>query len=560
MATPIQPTRKAVRPWVTRLPRDEENPLETERYWWLVRTPTQFSHRLTPSAGHGALPPSSRSRVQWSSVTVDNDALSGATSSHRGSSSYDSVRRSNSVESTAGSSIEPAEKNSMKLLIRVGSTIKGLQKASTYIRAPAVACIVFVGAFATALLVKSAFGAVSDEEGADLASDPPLRLQLPSKPLQPDDSGPGVRFAHRLYNATVRRRRFVPTRAATIFGMDEPSETNGEKSWLRDTILWDTPSSRASGTRNRGRAFSENGHTSVTTTRSGLSGKTFVATTISHPGTTATASESTSGSAATLPTGRIFASSTGSHPDSTNVGLESTTESMGRISSTDSYPGNTTHTKSTAGVSPTVSVDRHLVSSTGSYRGRIIIDSDSTSSSAATWSTGRIFISSTISYPGSRTIGPDSISGQTVTAQNTQSIKKFTVEYSTEKTATGSHLAHSTSTSFAVKSTGQSSTGSEAADSSTAPSGAASSTAPQAAFVADRRANGSGLAELTPDTRGNYSAFETAAASMAVREVDARFGVSAESKRSSLVEDVAKNGTATLLRARRQYHHNDGVI
>ncbi|KAL1423938.1 hypothetical protein MTO96_020731 [Rhipicephalus appendiculatus] len=60
---------------------------------------------------------------------------------------------------------------------------------SIYERRP-FACIVFVGAFATAMVVKSAFGAFSGEENAEFASDPPVHLQLPSRPLQPDDFRP----------------------------------------------------------------------------------------------------------------------------------------------------------------------------------------------------------------------------------------------------------------------------------------------------------------------------------------------------------------------------------
>ncbi|KAH7963376.1 hypothetical protein HPB52_020865 [Rhipicephalus sanguineus] len=183
MAPPFQPIRSALRFWMRRHARNDESASYTEQDWWPLRYSAKLGSRVPPSA--------SRSSGQWSSALVTDEASSGAASSRRGSSSHGSLQQSNSVESNADSSIELTDRGSKESLVRGGIAWQGLENASQYMRAPAIACIVFVGAFATAMVVKSAFGIFSGEENAEFASDPPVHLQLPSNPLQPDDSGPG---------------------------------------------------------------------------------------------------------------------------------------------------------------------------------------------------------------------------------------------------------------------------------------------------------------------------------------------------------------------------------
>ncbi|KAL1485152.1 hypothetical protein MTO96_048402 [Rhipicephalus appendiculatus] len=288
MAPPFQPIRSALHFWMRTRARNDESASDTEQDWWPLRSNAKSGSRTPPSP--------SRSSGQWSSVAVTDEASSGAATSRQGSSSHGSVQRSNSVESDADSSVELTDRGSKESLVRGGTPWQGLQNSSQYIRAPAIACIVFVGAFATAMVVKSAFEAFSGEENAEFASDPPVHLQLPSRPLQPDDSGPSVKFSHRSYNGTARRGRFVPRKessvATTAFSTVEPDETSGTKSLLLDTVSPTEASSRTRRTRKRSRKFSENDGASSITTKVELSVGTSNASTstVSQSGDTATTS------------------------------------------------------------------------------------------------------------------------------------------------------------------------------------------------------------------------------------------------------------------------------
>ncbi|XP_049270033.1 serine-rich adhesin for platelets [Rhipicephalus sanguineus] len=440
------------------------------------------------------------------------------------------LQQSNSVESNADSSIELTDRGSKESLVRGGIAWQGLENASQYMRAPAIACIVFVGAFATAMVVKSAFGIFSGEENAEFASDPPVHLQLPSNPLQPDDSGPGVRFSHRSYNGTVKRGRFVPRKessvATTAFSTDEPDGTSGTKSLLLDTVSSTEAGSRTLGTRKRSRKFSENDSTSSISTKVELSVRTSTASTVSQSDST---SESTSGATATPSSGETSSTGNGSYPDITNVGSESAGDvianrSTNTPSSTSSYQAsNTPVSMSVTSESTTLSKGENFATGTEPNRGRIAVGSDSTSSSAATWSKGRSFVTNTSSSPGSNMISSDLTSDEAVTMQHTQSARTTMVAYSTGKAVTVSELPDLISTSSAAKPTDQGSTATEAANSSTASTGVASSHASPAWSAVDERAIGSSLAELTSDTRGNYSAPEAGVAlGETVQEADAQ--------------------------------------
>ncbi|KAH8009039.1 hypothetical protein HPB51_009015 [Rhipicephalus microplus] len=221
MAPPFQSIRSALYFWMRGRRRNDESSSYSEQDWWPLSSNAKFRRR-TPLS-------SPRSSGQWSSVGATDEASSGAATSSRGSSSHGSyvplplllgLPQSNSVESDTDSSIELTDRGSKESLVHGGTPWQGLQNVSQNIRAPAMACIVFIGAFATAMVVKRSFGVLSGEETAAFASDLPVYLQLPSRPLQPDDSGPSVKFSHRCYNGTVKRGRFGPSK---------------ESSWLR---LW----------------------------------------------------------------------------------------------------------------------------------------------------------------------------------------------------------------------------------------------------------------------------------------------------------------------------------
>ncbi|KAL3216627.1 hypothetical protein MRX96_032952 [Rhipicephalus microplus] len=152
-----------------------------EQDWWPLSSNAKFLTSRTP-------PSSSLSSGQWSSVVATDEASSGAATSSRGSSSHGSLPQSNSAESDTDSSIELTDRGSKESF----------------------------GAFATAMVVKSSFGVLSGEETAEFASDLPVHLQLPSRPLQPDDSGPSVKFSHRCYNGTVKRGRFGPRKESSV--------------------------------------------------------------------------------------------------------------------------------------------------------------------------------------------------------------------------------------------------------------------------------------------------------------------------------------------------------
>ncbi|KAL3216632.1 hypothetical protein MRX96_032956 [Rhipicephalus microplus] len=231
--------------------------------------------------------------------------------------------QSNSAENDTDSSIELTDRGSKESLVRGGTPWQGLQNVSQNIRAPAIACIVFAGAFATAMVVESSFGVLSGEETAELASDLPVYLQLPSRPLQPDDSGPSGKFSHCCYNGTLKRGRFGHRKgssvATAVFSTEGPDETSGMKSLLLDIISSAEPSSRIPKTRKISRKFSENDSVSAIATQFELSVNTSITSPVSQLNTTATTSESSREALVTLLSGRTFAFSHASHPGITNV-------------------------------------------------------------------------------------------------------------------------------------------------------------------------------------------------------------------------------------------------
>lgn len=418
------------------------------------------------------------------------------------------------------------------------------------------------------MVVKSSFGVLSGEETAEFASDLPVYLQLPSRPLQPDDSGPSVKFSHRCYNGTVKRGRFGPRKessvATTVFSTESPDETSGTKSLLLDIISSAEPSSRIPKTRKISRKFSKNDSVSSIATQFELSVSTSITSTLSQLSSTATTSESSRSAIATLLLGRTFAFSNAWHPGITNVTSVSS-ESAGNVianRSTDttssssfyqainnSYQAcNASYSGSAAGETTTWLKGTNFTSCTDPYRGRVAVGSDSTRSSASPWSKARSFVNSF--SPSTSTITLDLRSFEIETVQNIQSTRTTTVAYySTENTATVSESADMISTAPDSRLMNRSSTAREAAPSSAALSGTASSHASPATSAKDERADRSSLGELMSDATGDYSTFETGVAFRGtVSEAGEKPGQSTRNKHSWSVGDSGQNSTATPIR------------
>ncbi|KAK8785420.1 hypothetical protein V5799_008214 [Amblyomma americanum] len=166
--------------------------------------------RFLPAAGHAVSVPSEHFGVQWPSDLVEENTMSLPTSSLPGSSSMGPLNTTADSTSLV-QSFEPIDDETTASVVSARSTWGDRRKNVAWTRPPALACLVFAGTLATALLVKASFRRLYPEEADEGQNQSlphlPSQLELPSKPPLPDDSGSNVNFGHRPYKGIADRSR-----------------------------------------------------------------------------------------------------------------------------------------------------------------------------------------------------------------------------------------------------------------------------------------------------------------------------------------------------------------